>query len=56
MIGEQQGLVPALFRNNLALVAEILRQKSLDSTKIYTHPTPETNRIVIELIEGGDSQ
>lgn len=38
---------------DLALVAEILRHKSLESARKYAHPTPETKRDVIESIQGG---
>jgi site-specific recombinase XerD len=38
---------------DLELVAEILRQKSLQAAKRYAHPTPETKRDVIESIQGG---
>lgn len=38
---------------DLELVAEILRQTSLDSASLYAHPTPETKRGVIEAIQGG---
>jgi hypothetical protein len=40
---------------DLALVAEILRHKSLDAARKYAHPTPETKRDVIEGIQGGVS-
>ena len=36
---------------DLELVAEILRQKSLQAAKRYAHPTPETKRDVIESIQ-----
>jgi len=38
---------------DLELVAEILRQKSLAAAKRYAHPTPETKRDVIESIQRG---
>jgi integrase len=40
-------------QNDLGLVAEILRHKSLESARKYAHPTPETKRSVIEDIQGG---
>jgi len=40
---------------DLALVAEILRHKSLAAARKYAHPTPETKQDVIEGIQGGVS-
>ncbi|QSG09561.1 tyrosine-type recombinase/integrase [Halapricum desulfuricans] len=38
---------------DLGIVAEILRQASLESAKKYAHPTPEAKRDVVEGIQGG---
>mgnify|MGYP000132657861 CR=1 FL=1 len=38
---------------NLAYVAEILRHKSLEAAKTYAHPTPESQKDVVEEIQGG---
>ena len=40
---------------DLALVAEILRHKSLESARKYAHPTPETKTEVLEAIQGGSA-
>jgi site-specific recombinase XerD len=41
---------------DLELVAEFLRQKSLQSAKKYAHPTPETKSDIVESIQGGRSR
>ncbi len=38
---------------DLELVAQVLRQASLEAARQYAHPTPETKRNVIESIQGG---
>ena len=40
-------------KRDLALVAEILRHKSLESARKYAHPTPEMKTDVLEAIQGG---
>lgn len=37
---------------DLAMVAEILRQTSLESAKRYAHPTPESRRDTVESLQG----
>lgn len=38
---------------DLKLVAEVLRQKSLEAATRYAHPTPETKKDAVEAIQGG---
>jgi integrase len=40
---------------DLELVAEVLRQASLEAARKYAHPAPETKQDVIESIQGGVS-
>jgi integrase len=40
---------------DLELVAEVLRQASLEAARKYAHPTPETKQDIIESIQGGFS-
>lgn len=38
---------------DIGLVAEILRQASLEAARTYCHPTPETKQDLLESIQGG---
>jgi hypothetical protein len=38
---------------DLKLVAEVLRQKSIEAATRYAHPTPETKKDAVEAIQGG---
>ena len=38
---------------DLAIVAEILRQNTLEAARRYAHPLPETKKEAIEALQGG---